>query len=422
MAISGKKIPAVPTWNGDQSMRIHAAKPGISEAVSIAEIVAAAANQAGGGSQHVLGEVVLRPTGVYPDFVSLEDEPVFDPVERSDLRDIFGETEIFLPGSLVGYPFEQLGAVYQVVRSGDALIFSFYDRFVYVGANVYAINKGQAFGADNRIIETRNGIYGFDASTGVAKLFRFGISGAAYLSYEHPIPTDLAYDIGLKRFNIVSHGLNDILFYPDQPAFKLIQGDVVSDISVGESVTGGRFSFFSGSAATETRAFFAVYDTVVSTDSIVELEIQNGIYELVSVVMGRTSGEMKCNDQYLFILSNMARGGSIYNELERYSLTDFSLLAVPEFLEYGGKNLSVTDEKIYFMEQGKVYEGSVEDMFAEMKPAKDYGFQYAQAMYVDDSGLVLASEAVYSELVKGFKVDLPLFESPTQSLKYYMKI
>ncbi|WP_372029897.1 hypothetical protein [Pseudomonas kurunegalensis] len=79
MATNKKKISDLPGWGGDKEMKLHAHKPGMSQAVSIAEILAAvpAPVDQGGGALPT-GAVVLMPFGAYEDYLECSGAIVAD--------------------------------------------------------------------------------------------------------------------------------------------------------------------------------------------------------------------------------------------------------------------------------------------------------------------------------------------------------
>ncbi len=79
MATNKKKISDLSVWGGDKEMRLHAHKLGVSQAVSIAEILAAvpAPVDQGGGALPT-GAVVLMPTGEYEDYLECSGAIVAD--------------------------------------------------------------------------------------------------------------------------------------------------------------------------------------------------------------------------------------------------------------------------------------------------------------------------------------------------------
>ena len=79
MATNKKKISDLPVWVGDKEMKLHAHKPGVSQAVSIAEILAAvpAPEEQSGGTLPV-GAVVLMPVGTYEDYLECSGAVVAD--------------------------------------------------------------------------------------------------------------------------------------------------------------------------------------------------------------------------------------------------------------------------------------------------------------------------------------------------------
>lgn len=79
MATNKKKISDLPVWGGDKEMRLHAHKPGVSQAVSIAEIVAAVpVPEAQEGGVLPTGAVVLMPVGTYEDYLECNGAVIAD--------------------------------------------------------------------------------------------------------------------------------------------------------------------------------------------------------------------------------------------------------------------------------------------------------------------------------------------------------
>lgn len=71
-----KTISELPTWSGDASMRLHAHKPGTSEAVTIGDVAAKAAK---------VGDIVLKPRGEYEGFLECSGAYIYDQ-ELDDLK------------------------------------------------------------------------------------------------------------------------------------------------------------------------------------------------------------------------------------------------------------------------------------------------------------------------------------------------
>lgn len=79
MATNKKKISDLPVWGGDKEMKLHVHKPGTSQGVSIAEILAAVqvpVAQEGGALP--AGAVVLMPVGAYEDYLECDGAVVAD--------------------------------------------------------------------------------------------------------------------------------------------------------------------------------------------------------------------------------------------------------------------------------------------------------------------------------------------------------
>lgn len=417
MAITGKKIGAIPAWNGDKTMRIHASKPGVSEAVSIADIVSAAAASAGS-----TGDVVLRlAAGTYADAVALDGSVTLDPATHQDLVAILGTATGYGPGVAKTYTFESIQDPFEVEMVGDSVVFNLVDRYVYEGVVRFEMMKGGAFSTSLRFLRA-NELYGFRAEGAGVRLFRFNVNaGIADLDYLHPDINSLAQDVGFGGFQIVANGADDVIFYPAAGVFKKISGLVVSDISVGLSVTDGRFNSFSGSASANGRSFFSAYDTQLGANSLLELTLNAGVYELILRDSGAIAGSMRGNSTHLFILSNQAWGGDAAPELVRYDLSDFSAKYVPDFLSESGKGLSVTGSAVYFMSAGRIYDCLSSDLGFKSALSSELGQADATAIYASDSALVLASAAGYTVSAPVQKVALPVVKSPSNSLNYFIK-
>ncbi|WP_243055366.1 hypothetical protein [Pseudomonas sp. BP01] len=79
MVTNKKKISDLPVWGGDKEMRLHAHKPGMSQAVSIAEIVAAVpVPEAQEGGALPTGAVVMMPVGAYEDYLECNGAVIAD--------------------------------------------------------------------------------------------------------------------------------------------------------------------------------------------------------------------------------------------------------------------------------------------------------------------------------------------------------
>lgn len=79
MATNKKKISDLVSWTGDKEMKLHVHKPGVSQAVSIAEILAAVpAPVDQGGGELPTGAVVLMPVGTYEDYLECNGAVIAD--------------------------------------------------------------------------------------------------------------------------------------------------------------------------------------------------------------------------------------------------------------------------------------------------------------------------------------------------------
>ena len=79
MATNKKKISDLSVWGGDKEMKLHVHKPGVSQAVSIAEILAAVPSPVEpSGGELPTGAVVLMPFGTYEDYLECDGAIVAD--------------------------------------------------------------------------------------------------------------------------------------------------------------------------------------------------------------------------------------------------------------------------------------------------------------------------------------------------------
>lgn len=416
MAINGKKIPAVPTWNGDQSMRIHAAKPGVSEAVSISEIVALASS----GSGLAVGDVVLRPSyGMYEGLVPLDGSAVLDPSEHVELGNQFGHGPGFTPGAQIQHGFGSGQVLYQVEMLNGAYIFSFANSYVYSGSSTYTVQKGAQSNLHTSIFLTKNAAYGIRYEAGIAKIIRFGETGYTALALDLDASA-LEYALSTHTFFIESLGSKDVLFYPDAGIYKLIDGNSVTNLSVGASITNGRFSGFSASASNGARVFFSAYDSQIYMKCIAELALSGSTYELVTRASGVLDGALACNSDYIVVASRYVRGTQ-YPEIQRYSLTNFNAVSIPEFLNETAEDLVLTSKAVYLRSGGYVYEANIENLEFTRQYVNEESF-YMRALFVSESVRVVASDTAYITSVAVEKVSLPVVPSPSPSLKYFIKI
>lgn len=80
------KISELPQWEGDTSMCLHVSNSGQSQKLAISDL----AGFGTGGSGLVTGDIVLRPTGVYPGLLKA-DGAVYDVSEHPGLFDVLSE-------------------------------------------------------------------------------------------------------------------------------------------------------------------------------------------------------------------------------------------------------------------------------------------------------------------------------------------
>ena len=80
------KISELPAWEGDTSMCLHVSNSGQSQKLAISDL----AGFGSGGSGLVTGDIVLRPTGVYPGLLKA-DGAVYDVSEHPGLFDVLAE-------------------------------------------------------------------------------------------------------------------------------------------------------------------------------------------------------------------------------------------------------------------------------------------------------------------------------------------
>lgn len=79
MATNKKKISDLSGWGGDKEMKLHVHKPGVSQAVSIAEILAAVPSPVEpSGGELPTGAVVLMPPGEYEDYLECNGAVIAD--------------------------------------------------------------------------------------------------------------------------------------------------------------------------------------------------------------------------------------------------------------------------------------------------------------------------------------------------------
>ncbi len=80
------KISELPEWSGDTSMCLHVSNSGQSQKLAISDL----ASFGSGGSGLVTGDIVLRPTGVYPGLLEA-DGAVYDVSAHPGLFDVLSE-------------------------------------------------------------------------------------------------------------------------------------------------------------------------------------------------------------------------------------------------------------------------------------------------------------------------------------------
>lgn len=80
------KISELPAWEGDTSMCLHVSNSGQSQKLAISDL----AGFGSGGSGLVTGDIVLRPTGVYPSLLKA-DGAVYDVSEHPGLFNVLAE-------------------------------------------------------------------------------------------------------------------------------------------------------------------------------------------------------------------------------------------------------------------------------------------------------------------------------------------
>lgn len=153
-----KTISDLPSWGGDPSMRMHVHKPGSSQALTLSEF--AGLITTGEGLQ--VGDVVLRPNGVYADALECDGKlrPTADfPVLAGKLNiGAFGTTPISVNansstrfGSTFTYNVKQLGRVKVASESGymrvyiDNALSSWFDYSGLTNTSVYRTDRGIYF-------------------------------------------------------------------------------------------------------------------------------------------------------------------------------------------------------------------------------------------------------------------------------------
>lgn len=235
MATNKKKISDLAAWAGDQGMRLHAHKSGVSQGVSIADILAAvefpevpAVPPAGPGVE--TGAVMLMPAGSYPDYIECSGGVYPDSVAPelavllkagtsgqrysgynadSEIRSTAGTSvEITHAVQLKGYTFYKTPTAGNLIVATDSLGAVVYSGTTTVSSDLYA--------TENAIYFVSSGsLYSITVTSGVFKSQYTGESTSGLVGVATISDTEDLYVLatGLARlFNPIAKTSRPISF------------------------------------------------------------------------------------------------------------------------------------------------------------------------------------------------------------------
>lgn len=443
MMVKGKKVTELAAWSGDQEMLIHAAKPGVSEAVSIADIVAAGAGpgSGGGGGGYELGDIVLRPEGSYPGFVAVDGGEQLDPGEYPGLTDLVG----------VGTGFEESGSLTiggftapDQLYVHDGVIYACdYDSYrVYDGSTLNVFSKGDSGQAI--ILKTDNGIYAFLYTYPDAQLCKLTSSGLVSTGY---VTTSQDVQSGLNNYQLhmTSFGDRDLFINTSSNVseYVMIWGDGPIVLEVEPGGLGSRYGAIMSLTSAGDRVFALCFDNNYHEDVIVELIIEDGTIDAAWFASASGGlGDIAAKGNFVFGISSMVRGDYYGEKPNEFSIhrIDGSANAIykEQFLDVMadvGSLRIIGELALFTMQAGQSgYDGGMfyavdldTGEVSELQiPAPIFLDADGSELYVTvqhESGVVVApnGDIIINRFSTVDIVKLPRIAPPAPGVKYYIK-
>lgn len=420
MAINGKKIYEQPAWNGDKSMVIHAQKPGTSEAISVQNILDLVADLI----PNTTGDIVLRAAGYYEDALVLDGTAVAAPADHPELAAIFG-----VDGSMTGGAIKTFSSVstqinvapVSVTKTPELLIVELVDKYIcFNGASVYTVSRPSEL-QTARAVFVAGSTYCIAKSGSGYSLVRLTSNLAVATGYAGSSMHPLADDVRLGNFLVLKSGDSDLVLDFASNVFKRLRGGVLSDFELNGledfSYVGGMWS----AATSGDRLFVGGYHTATGENHVIQLQKSGDSFEKIDSIHVSFNSCMRANDTHIFCKSAYVRGTE-FPELIKIDIETKEINTVSEFLSDSGNNYFVSNSGVIIVDTGTglVYE-SVDGLAFDAKNAADYGLSDLKGAYFSDSSKVIYGTSSFVEYEASLQIKLPIIETQTENLKYFVK-
>lgn len=421
MAIKGAKIYEKASWNGDTSMVIHAQKPGASEAISIQDIINLASNLI----PKTTGDIVLRASGEYEDALVLDGTAVAAPADYPELAAIFG-----VDGSMTGGDIKTFSSVstqinvapISVTKTPELLIVELVDKYIcFNGTSVYTVSRPSEL-QTARAVFVAGSTYCIAKSGSGYSLVRLTSGLAVATGYAGSSLYPFADDVSWGNFLVLKSGDSDLVLDFASNVFKRLRDGVLSDLELigleDFSYMGGMW----GAATSGDRLFIGGYHTATGENHVIQLQKSGDSFEKIDSIHVSFNSCMRANDTHVFCKSTHVRGTG-FPELIKIDIETKEIKTVSEFLSDPGNNYFVSNSGVIIVDTdtGLVYE-SVDGLEFDAKNAADYGLSDLKGAYFSDSSKVIYGTSSFVEYEASMQIKLPVIETQTENLKYFVKL
>lgn len=421
MAINGKKIYEQPQWNGDKSMVIHAQKPGTSEAISVQNILDLVA----GLIPNTTGDIVLRASGEYEDALVLDGTAVAAPADYPELSAIFGVDATMSSGTIKTFSSvsTQINvAPISVTKTPELLIVELVDKYIcFNGTSAYTVSRPSEL-QTARAVFVAGSTYCIASSGSGYSLVHLTSGLAVATGYAGSSLDPFADDVSLGNFLVLKSGDSDLILNFTSNVFKRLRSGVLSDFELNGledfSYMGGMW----GAATSGDRLFISGYHTATGENHVIQLQKSGDSFEKIDSIHVSFNSCMRANDTHVFCKSAYVRGTE-FPELIKIDIETKEIKTVSEFLSDSGNNYFVSNSGVIIVDTGTglIYE-SVDGLEFDVKNAADYGLSDLKGAYFSDSSKVIYGTSSFVEYEASLKIKLPIIETLTENLKYFVKL
>lgn len=431
MAIKGKMIYEQPQFTGDLSMKAHVQKEGLSEAISVQQIVDACISQLPETpspepvDSRKPGDIFLSANPDQPDAIVLDGTAVIDGADYPNLASLFG-LDAGIGESVVRSFYDLYPGVYPtpltITKHNSVTVLEMINEyFIVFESGNFAIVSRPLGVQSRRAVYVAGDIYLLAKIADGYQVARVKANSYQILQYGADDLVGILDSIADETFGVVQLGQRDLIVDFSSDLITEVTDEGLVELTLSgfgdyEDVGfGGAFCSASG------RFFVSAIERSSTVRRILEVKRSGSTLSLESVGTINWCFNLVANSTHLYTSSKFVRGSG-QPDILQMEIDTGVVRSVPEISSsYGIAYMYATDLSIIALNgQYQVYE-STDGLSYSIKSASDYGLDSVYSLYLGAESKLINGFPEYQESEVIAKVKLPALNSSAERVKYFVK-